>query len=159
MRQGRLGPGFDSYPLQIMTASPLDGSAASVSALSSNVKSADTPLPSQLAEHSRFVQRVRRRYENELACLPPGPYHVLPLIGVHPQFQGQQLGEKLLGALHDWCAEDAGSQGVVLDTGNPHYLEFYKRQGYEEIGEVAVGPIREHVFFHANPQLAKLASG
>ncbi len=25
-------------------------------------------------------------------------------------------------------------QGVVLDTGNPHYLEFYKRQGYKEIG-------------------------
>ncbi|MCF8969868.1 GNAT family N-acetyltransferase, partial [Pseudomonas carnis] len=28
----------------------------------------------------------------------------------------------------------------------------YKRQGYEEIGEVAVGPVREHVFFHPNPQ-------
>ena len=56
-----------------MTVSPLDGSAASVSPLSSNVNPADTPLPTRLAEHSRFVQRVRRRYENELACLPPGP--------------------------------------------------------------------------------------
>lgn len=56
-----------------MTVSPLDGSAASVSPLSPNVNPADTPLPSRLAEHSRFVQRVRRRYENELACLPPGP--------------------------------------------------------------------------------------
>ncbi len=42
---------------------------------------------------------------------------------------------------------------MILDTGNPRYLDFYKRQGYEEIGEVAVGPIREHVFFHANPQV------
>ena len=85
------------------------------------------------------------------------PYRV-PLIGVHPQFQGQQLGEKLLGALHDWCAEDAGSQGVVLDTGNPHYLDFYKRQGYVEIGEVAIGPVVEHVFFHANPQVLHTAT-
>ncbi len=50
------------------------------------------------------------------------------------------------------------SQGVVLDTGNGHYLEFYKRQGYEEIGEVAIGPIIEHVFFHPSPQLAIKAS-
>ncbi|MDQ7747016.1 bifunctional [glutamate--ammonia ligase]-adenylyl-L-tyrosine phosphorylase/[glutamate--ammonia-ligase] adenylyltransferase [Hydrogenophaga pseudoflava] len=56
-----------------MTVSPLDGSAASVSALSPNVNPADTPLHLRLAEHSRFVQRVRRRYENELGCLPPGP--------------------------------------------------------------------------------------
>ena len=51
------------------------------------------------------------------------------------------------------------SKGVVLDTGNPRYLEFYKRQGYEEIGEVAVGPVREHVFFHANPQVLQTATG
>ena len=72
MRQGRLGPGFDSYPTQIMTVSPLDGSAESVSPLSSNVNPGDTPPSTRLAEHSRFVQRVRRRYEHELACLPPG---------------------------------------------------------------------------------------
>jgi [glutamine synthetase] adenylyltransferase / [glutamine synthetase]-adenylyl-L-tyrosine phosphorylase len=29
------------------------------------------PMPSQ-ADHSRFVQRIRRRYGNELAFLPPG---------------------------------------------------------------------------------------
>jgi len=92
-----------------------------------------------------------------LACLPAESVHVLPLLGIHPQFQGQHYGEQLLTAVHNWCAEDPNSQGVVLDTGNPHYLEFYKRQGYEEIGEVAVGPIREHVFYHANPQVLQTA--
>ena len=29
-------------------------------------------LPPALAEHARFVQRIRRRYANELTCLPPG---------------------------------------------------------------------------------------
>ncbi|MGM9424829.1 bifunctional [glutamate--ammonia ligase]-adenylyl-L-tyrosine phosphorylase/[glutamate--ammonia-ligase] adenylyltransferase [Hydrogenophaga sp. MI9] len=53
-----------------MTVSACSGSAASVSALSSNVNS--IALPARQAEHSRFVQRVRRRYEKELDCLPPG---------------------------------------------------------------------------------------
>ena len=53
-----------------MTVSPFDGSTAPISALSSNVKPADPP--GRRADHSRFVQRVRRRYEKELDCLPPG---------------------------------------------------------------------------------------
>ena len=106
----------------------------------------------------RCTKRYLAYHDAVIACLPPGPYHVLPLIGVHPQYQGKRLGEQLLEALHNWCAEDASSQGVVLDTGNAHYLEFYKRQGYEEIGEVAIGPIIEHVFFHPSPQVAVKAS-
>ena len=100
----------------------------------------------------RGTRRYLDYHNAVLSCLPPGPYHILPLIGIHPEFQGQHLGEQLLEALHDWCAEDSGSRGLVLDTGNARYLAFYKRQGYEEIGEVAVGPILEHVFFHPNPQ-------
>ena len=102
----------------------------------------------------RCTKRYLEYHDAVIACLPPGPYHVLPLLGVHPEYQGKHLGEQLLEALHNWCAEDANSQGVVLDTGNAHYLEFYKRQGYEEIGEVAIGPIIEHVFFHPNPLAA-----
>lgn len=100
----------------------------------------------------RCTKRYLEYHAAVLACLPPGPYHVLPLLGIHPEFQGQHLGEQLLEALHNWCAEDSSSQGVVLDTGNARYLDFYQRQGYQEIGEVAVGPIIEHVFFHPNPQ-------
>ncbi len=106
----------------------------------------------------RCTRRYLEYHAAVLACLPPGSYHVLPLLGVHPEFQGQHLGEQLLEALHNWCAADAGSQGVVLDTGNTRYLDFYKRQGYQEVGEVAVGPIVEHVFFHPNPQPVAKAS-
>lgn len=100
--------------------------------------------------------RCTRRYLDYraalMACLPGDAVHVLPLLGIHPQFQGKHYGEQLLTAVHDWCAEDENSHGVVLDTGNEHYLAFYQRQGYQEIGEIAVGPIREHVFFHPGPQ-------
>eukprot|EP01030_Chromulinospumella_sphaerica_P013421 gene13421-13197_t len=101
----------------------------------------------------RCTRRYLEYHQAVLACLPSESVHVLPLLGVHPQFQGKHYGEQLLEAVHNWCAEDPHSQGVVLDTGNPLYLEFYKRQGYAEVAEVAVGPILEHVFFHPNPQV------
>lgn len=52
-----------------MTARHLPGSPLDTAALSAAV----TPAPTGCdAAHSRFVQRVRRRHEAELACLPPG---------------------------------------------------------------------------------------
>ncbi|WP_122434433.1 GNAT family N-acetyltransferase [Pseudomonas viridiflava] len=103
------------------------------------------------------TQRYLAYYNAVLACVPSETVHVLPLIGLEPEFQGQKTGqelsEQLLQALHDWCSEDENSEGIVLDTGNPRYLEFYKRQGYQEIGEIVVGPVREHVFFHPNPKV------
>ncbi|MNP34911.1 Acetyltransferase (GNAT) family protein [compost metagenome] len=105
----------------------------------------------------RCTRRYLDYHEAVMACLPSGAVHVLPLLGIHPQFQGRHYGEQLLAALHNWCAEDVHSEGVVLDTGNSRYLEFYKRQGYEEIGQIAVGPVLEHVFFHPSPQRVEAA--
>jgi glutamate-ammonia-ligase adenylyltransferase len=64
-----------------MTGSPFSGSQAEDALLSSIVKSPSQTCPllteaERRADHSRFVQRVRRRYPDELACLPPGaPTH------------------------------------------------------------------------------------
>ena len=100
--------------------------------------------------------RCTRRYLDYhaavLSCLPAGAFHVLPLMGVHPQHQGQHYGDQLLAELHNWCAADPTSQGLVIDTGNPNYLHFYERHGYQEIGQVAIGPVIEHVFFHPAPR-------
>lgn len=106
----------------------------------------------------RSTRRYLDYHAAVAACVPSDSVHVLPMLGIHPQFQGKHFGEQLLQAVHNWCAVDETSEGVILDTGNSRYLEFYKRQGYEEIGEVAVGPIREHVFFHANPQVLHTAT-
>ncbi|WP_439520517.1 bifunctional [glutamate--ammonia ligase]-adenylyl-L-tyrosine phosphorylase/[glutamate--ammonia-ligase] adenylyltransferase [Hydrogenophaga sp.] len=60
-----------------MTASLSTGSSAGVSGLSSNVNACPPLTPAdRQADGSRFVQRVRRRYPDELSCLPPGePVH------------------------------------------------------------------------------------
>ena len=106
----------------------------------------------------RCTRRYLDYHQAVLACVPGDAVHMLPLLGIHPEFQGLHYGEQLLGAVHNWCAEDEHSDGVALDTGNPRYLEFYKKQGYVEIGQVAVGPVVEHVFFHANPQVLQTAN-
>ncbi|KAF1071525.1 MAG: hypothetical protein GAK45_00493 [Pseudomonas citronellolis] len=120
------------------------------------------PPQRRLDAHESWMLRLRlwlrtgldctRRYlgyhDAVLGCLPPGPYHYLPLIGVHPEFQGARLGQQLLDALHAWVNEESGSQGLVLDTGNTRYLDFYLRQGYHEVGQVALGGVCEHVLFH-----------
>ncbi|BFO04668.1 Predicted acetyltransferase [Pseudomonas putida] len=107
--------------------------------------------------------RCTRRYLDYQAALssalPPGRVHVLSLVGVHPRYQRQRYGEQLLQAVHDWCSEDPQSQGVVLNTGNAHFLAFYQRVGYQEVGEIAVGPIRERVFMRPNPMSVETAIG
>lgn len=99
----------------------------------------------------RCTRRYLDYHDAVLGCLPPGPFHVLPLMAIHPQFQGQHYGERLLEALHNWCADDPTSQGLIIDTGNSRYRNFYERQGYREIGQVAIGPVVEYVFFHPAP--------
>ncbi|AXO88139.1 N-acetyltransferase [Pseudomonas parafulva] len=89
------------------------------------------------------------------ACLPTQQVHVLSLLGVHPQVQGQHYAEQLLQAVHDWCAKDLETQGVVLSTGNPHYYGFCERMGYQEVGELALGSVNERVFFNPNPSSVK----
>ncbi|QHE88606.1 bifunctional [glutamate--ammonia ligase]-adenylyl-L-tyrosine phosphorylase/[glutamate--ammonia-ligase] adenylyltransferase [Hydrogenophaga sp. BPS33] len=56
-----------------MTASHFPGSTADAPVLSSNVSPCATlSAEDRKADLSRFVQRVRRRYSDELACLPEG---------------------------------------------------------------------------------------
>ncbi|GAB6387728.1 GNAT family N-acetyltransferase [Stutzerimonas marianensis] len=107
----------------------------------------------------RCTRRYLDYHATVLGCLPPGTYHLLPLMAVHPQFQGQHYGEQLLEALHNWCAQDSTSHGLMIDTGNPRYLRFYERQGYQNVGQVAIGPVVEHVFFHPAPRTVEAGVG
>ncbi|MDM0039498.1 bifunctional [glutamate--ammonia ligase]-adenylyl-L-tyrosine phosphorylase/[glutamate--ammonia-ligase] adenylyltransferase [Variovorax sp. J22G21] len=55
-----------------MTASLQTGSSADPRSSDAIAASGALPLPVPLSSHSRFVQRLRRRYAGELALLPPG---------------------------------------------------------------------------------------
>ena len=106
----------------------------------------------------RGTRRYLEYHQAIQACVPGDAVHMLPLVAIHPDFPEMSYGEQLLEAVHNWCAQDEHSEGVVLDSGNPSYQAFYKRHGYVQIGEVTTGPVVEQVFFHANPQVLQTAT-
>ena len=50
----------------------------------------------------RCTRRYLEYHDAVAACVPNDSVHVLPLLGVHPQFQGKHFGEQLLQAVHNW---------------------------------------------------------
>ena len=100
------------------------------------------------------TRRYLEYHNAVMACLPTESVHVLPLMAVHKVFQSEALEEQLFAEIHAWCGQDAASHGVVLDTSSRRDPTFFERQGYQEIGEIDVGPVRERVFFYPNPQVS-----
>ena len=74
----------------------------------------------------------------QMASFHPHELHwYLPLIGVDPARQGQQLGDKLLA--HALARCDADRLPAYLESSNPRNLGFYQRHGFETLGKIQVG--------------------
>lgn len=92
-----------------------------------------------------------RRYidyhEQIRARLPEQGTHQLPLMGVHPKYQNRGYGRILLEAVERLCEDNPRGQGLVLDTGNSRYLQFYESLGFRNLGEVELGDLREYILY------------
>ncbi|MFT6029307.1 MAG: GNAT superfamily N-acetyltransferase [Oleiphilaceae bacterium] len=80
-------------------------------------------------------------------CLPEGSFHELPLLGVDSKYRNLGYGKQLMSAIENICKENPRSSGIALDTGNSRYLDFFKRIGYETVGNVKLGVLTESVLF------------
>ena len=94
-----------------------------------------------------------RRYldyrEQVRACFPDN-YHYLHYVAVHPRYQGQGFGRRMIDLAEQICREsDGGTSGIGVDTGNPRHIEMSQRWGFEQVGEVALGDLKQAVFFKA----------
>ena len=69
-----------------------------------------------LSEHSRFVQRLRRRYANELPLLPPGPPVLATLQACYQALRQQHEVSAALRILRQLVMERL----VVLDLSLIH---------------------------------------
>lgn len=92
-----------------------------------------------------------RRYidyhERIKALLPQPQAHQLPLMGVNPTYQNKGYGRLLLKTVENLCADNPRGTGLVLDTGNNHYLPFYESEGFRSIGVVKLGDFEDHILF------------
>jgi ribosomal protein S18 acetylase RimI-like enzyme len=76
-------------------------------------------------------------FEQMASFHPHEPHWYLPLIGVDPARQGQQLGDKLMA--HALARCDADRLPAYLESSNPRNLGFYQRHGFEMLGKIQVG--------------------
>lgn len=81
------------------------------------------------------------------ACLPHDLHHFLPFVAVHPKYQNKGYGRQLMDTIEGICRESPGTCGIGLDTGNSRYLDFYRKLGFETVGEVRLGHVVETVLF------------
>ena len=68
------------------------------------------------------------------------PHYYLRVIGCEPSRQGQGVGAALLGPILERC--DADGVGAYLESSNERNVPFYRRHGFEVVGEVTthLGP-------------------
>jgi ribosomal protein S18 acetylase RimI-like enzyme len=64
---------------------------------------------------------------------PAEPHFYLPILAVHPDFQGSGCGRVLLEALQARSERHPRSSGVCLETENPKNVPFYEYIGYRVI--------------------------
>lgn len=68
---------------------------------------------------------------------PTEPHWYLPLIGADPAHQGKGLGEALM--THALARCDRDHAPAYLESSNPRNIPFYRRHGFEPLGEIQVG--------------------
>jgi ribosomal protein S18 acetylase RimI-like enzyme len=86
--------------------------------------------------------RVRER-------VPAEHFHMLSLIGVHPDHQHNGLGHMLMSAIEGVMLEDTNSQGVGMFVTLPKSLSFFKNGHYNLIEEIEVGRIKGQLMFRS----------
>lgn len=79
--------------------------------------------------------------------IPVEHYHMMSLIGVHPNYQDLGLGHVLMSAVLGLMVEDEASQGVGVLVTLPKCVSFFKDAEFELIEEIEVGHIKGKVMF------------
>lgn len=102
--------------------------------------SSDEEALSELIEHTAPAEVQKDAagvFEQMAGFHPKEPHWYLPLIGVDPARQGQRFGDKLMA--HALARCDAEQMPAYLESSNPSNLSFYRRHGFEALGEIQVG--------------------
>jgi GNAT superfamily N-acetyltransferase len=79
--------------------------------------------------------------------VPAEHFHMLSLIGVHPDHQANGLGHVLMSAIEGIMLEDPNSQGIGMYVTLPKCLSFFEDGHYDLVEELDVGNIKGYLMF------------
>jgi ribosomal protein S18 acetylase RimI-like enzyme len=85
----------------------------------------------------RVAQRIFADVRISERARPAEPHFYLPILAVHPDFQGCGCGRALLEAVQSRSERHPRSEGVCLETENPDNVRFYEHIGYRVIARNA----------------------
>ena len=89
--------------------------------------------------------------ETEVRNRVPAEYfHMLSLIGVHPNQQEHGLGHVLLSAIEGIMLEDPKSQGIGMYVTLPKFLSFFEDSHYNLVEELNVGHTKGYIMFRSH---------
>lgn len=87
-----------------------------------------SPFPDDVVERFGILRSVMAEAH------PHEPHWYLNVLSTRPQRQGQGLGARVLQPVLARC--DAEGVASYLESSNPRNMTLYRRQGYEQIGEL-----------------------
>lgn len=79
--------------------------------------------------------------------IPAERFHMLSLIGVHPDQQAHGLGHVLMSAIDGIMLEDLDSQGIGMYVTLPKCLSFFEDGNYSLVKKLEIGHINGHLMF------------
>ena len=79
--------------------------------------------------------------------IPASNYHMLSLIGVHPDHQDLGLGHLLMSSILGVMIDDPTSEGVGVLVTLPKCLSFFQDGKFNDIADIDVGSITGKVMF------------
>ena len=88
-----------------------------------------TVAPERLGQMGEIFQQMEEYHVDEEVWY-------LPMIGVDAKFQGQGIGALLMNSV--LAKTDEMGIPTYLESSNPTNIPFYKRLGYEAIGEIKI---------------------
>ncbi|AXR05660.1 GNAT family N-acetyltransferase [Salinimonas sediminis] len=100
-------------------------------------------LTAGLFSTRQFVEKEERIR----ALIPAESFHMISLIGVHPDYQHIGLGHVLMGAIDTIVAQSEESQGVGVFATVPAYRYFFEDGGYSKVTSLQIAGVEGDVLY------------
>ncbi|WP_018983500.1 N-acetyltransferase [Salinimonas chungwhensis] len=97
------------------------------------------------------TRQLVEKEENILAAIPASHFHMIVLIGVHPDHQHRGLGHILLGAIDNIVINHSDSEGVGVFATLSYYQRFFEDDAYQHVKQLEVAQITGNILFKNRP--------